>query len=152
AESLPTALRHLGVEGLRARLYDGLPLAPPDVQASHVARFWRPYPLEILPQQLRNMVEEMSGALGIDPAFVAVPRLAVAAGCIGIRRCAGGKGSWQEPAVLWAIVVADSGAGKSPAFAELLRPLVERDVAAMRAYEQEVAAHEQGKAANKGSA
>src|SRR5262249_29919613 len=50
-----------------------------------------------------------------DVSFVALPVLAIAAGCIGNSRCVQLKEDWTEPSLLWCVTVGKSGSGKSPA-------------------------------------
>jgi hypothetical protein len=77
---------------------------------------YEPFPLESLPEPLRQYVHQAALALGCDPAFVALPVLGVAAGLIGYTRVLLLKRTWRVPAVLWTLVVADSGSLKTPAW------------------------------------
>jgi len=145
-ESLPESLRRLGIAGVQRLLDESRPVVliePDDAPAPK----WRPYPVGLLPEPMQGFVRQAATALGLDPAFIAVPAVAVLAACIGNRRAISPKASWVEPAVLWAVVVAESGTGKSPALAELLRPLVERDLAAIRAHQAAMDEHDQSVAA-----
>jgi hypothetical protein len=72
------------------------------------------FPNHLLPWPVREYVEQASGALGCDPAYVAVPMLAALASAIGNTRRIRLKPSWTEPAVIWAVVVGDSGTSKAP--------------------------------------
>lgn len=143
-ESLPSALRRVGQKEVLARLDEARPLAPPAVDGAE-ERSWQPYPVEMLPEPLRQLVRAAAFAIGVDPGFVAPLALAVAAGCIGTRRAISPKASWTEFPVLWAVVVADSGAGKTPALRELLLPLTEGEVAAIQAHRHALAEFEDDK-------
>jgi hypothetical protein len=74
------------------------------------------FPVEALPEPIRGFVREGALALGCDPAYLALPALAVAAGLVGYTRVLRLKRSWRVPSVLWTLVVADSGSLKTPAF------------------------------------
>lgn len=95
-----------------------------------------PFPLAALPRSLRDMVVHGSLAHGVDTAYFAVPLIGIMAGCVGASRVVEVKSGWEEPAVLWAAVIAPSGAGKSPPLRALLSPVRERD---RRLHEQSMA-------------
>jgi DNA polymerase I-like protein with 3'-5' exonuclease and polymerase domains len=76
----------------------------------------QPFPVEALPLPLQEYVRQGALALGCDPAYLALPALAVAASVIGNTRTIRLKRTWTEPAVVWAAVVADSGGLKTPAY------------------------------------
>jgi hypothetical protein len=109
---------------------------------------YRPFPVAALPAPLAEYVHQESGALGCDPAFVALPVLAAAAAAIGNTRVLRLKRGWEEPAVLWTAVVADSGTLKSPAHSKAVAPLYRRQQqllddyqAALERYQQDLAAY-----------
>jgi hypothetical protein len=85
---------------------------------------YEPFPLETLPPTLHEYVDAAAAAIGCDTALVALPALAVAAGCIGNSRALRLKRGWAETAIVWAVTVAPSGALKSPAFAAAVDPLM----------------------------
>lgn len=84
---------------------------------------YTPFPVEHLPEPLRSFVVQTAVAIGCDQAFVALPLLAVAASLVGTNRSIRLKRGWNEPSVIWAATVADSGSQKSPAFKAVMRPL-----------------------------
>jgi hypothetical protein len=91
----------------------------PSVASRPPARTLEPYrafPIEALPAPLAEYVRQAAAALGCDPAYPALPVLAVAAGLIGYTRVLRPKRTWRIPSVLWTLVVADSGSLKSPAW------------------------------------
>ena len=71
------------------------PLTPPEP--------YRPFPTEALPQPIQAFVEQAAAAIGCDPSFLALPRLAVAASLIGNTRTIRLKRGWTEPCVLWTL-------------------------------------------------
>ena len=93
----------------------------PKTEAKRVPRAralaaYQPFPLAALPAPVDEYVRQGGIALGCDPAFVALPALAVIASCIGNTRTIRLKRGWAEPAVIWSALVADSGTMKSPAY------------------------------------
>jgi len=55
--------------------------------------------------------------------MIAVPMLTACAGCIGNNRRVRIKEGWSEPCLLWTLLVAPSGATKSPALDKVFEPL-----------------------------
>ncbi|HEX7010110.1 MAG TPA: DUF3987 domain-containing protein [Phycisphaeraceae bacterium] len=95
--------------------------------------------------------DDRFGALGNgdDPSYIAQALLGVCASCIGNTRVVRVKDGWHEPAVVWPLIVGESGSMKSPAFKAVLKPLREIQTRAMREYdlamqqyEAEMAEHE----------
>lgn len=89
------------------------------IQAGSKARMLEPYvpfPVEALPVPLAEYVRQGAAALGCDPAYLALPVLAVAAAAIGNTRTIRLKRGWEEACILWAATVGDSGTLKTPAY------------------------------------
>lgn len=84
---------------------------------------WKPFPVEVLPFIVRNYVEHAAKALHCDPTFVAMPALCSLAGIIGNTRVIELKETWQEPAVCWGVLIADSSTLKSPSLDTATDPL-----------------------------
>jgi hypothetical protein len=114
---------------------------------------YKPFPLHNLPITVHSYVESYSQAIGIDPAYIAVPMLSVLAAAIGGSRSVSLKSSWQEPAIIWTVTIGSVSSGKSPGFDVARRPLlriektllkVRRQNAALQ--EEMLAAYEQAKA------
>src|SRR6516162_4869462 len=85
---------------------------------------YTPFPLAALPPILRDYVDASAAAIGCDPALVALPGLAVAAGSIGNSCAVRLKRGWTEPSVVWAVTIAPSGQLKSPGWAAAVDPLL----------------------------
>lgn len=103
---------------------------------------WIPFPADLLPAPLRELVTAGAKAIGCDPAFIALPSLAASASLIGNAYRIEVKPTWQEPSIIWASVVAESGTLKSPALDLVLAPVIALQKAAdhlhreaMREYE-----------------
>lgn len=75
-----------------------------------------PFPVEVLPEPIREYVRQAGTALGCDPAYLALPALAAAASAIGNTRVIQLKRGWTEPSIVWSAIVGDSGTSKSPAY------------------------------------
>jgi hypothetical protein len=105
---------------------------PGDTTPPHVRT---PFPTLALPPVLRRFVEEKAEALGVPRECVATPALAACATAIGNTIRIRLNAEWTEPAVLWAVVLMESGSLKTPAYNAAMEPLV----AAQKLYEQEFA-------------
>jgi hypothetical protein len=116
--------RHRANENIGGVIYattpkpsNGTPAAPAATPAAlELPPEYMPFPTVTLPAPVRGYVEQAAVALGCDPVFVALPALAALASAIGNRRVIRLKRNWFEPCVLWAVVVAESGTLKSPAY------------------------------------
>lgn len=93
---------------------------------------YRPFPVEVLPATLRAFVRSVADCCDCDPAYVALPSLAVLASLIGTTHRLRLKNGWDVACGLWCVVVGDSGSGKSPAMSHAKRPLEELDYRAFR--------------------
>jgi hypothetical protein len=89
--------------------------AKPKTPLRHISPYIPP-PINALPPPLRFYVLEAATALSCDCAFVLLPVLSVAASLIGNSRVIQLKRGWREPAVVWSVIVADSGTLKTPAY------------------------------------
>ena len=106
---------------------------------------FRPFPTYHLPQPMRQFVEQAAGAIGCDPAFVALPALATAAALIGNTRTIRLKQGWTEPCVLWACIIGDSGSLKSPAILAAAAPVYQMQGELRIHYKDDVERYDQAK-------
>ena len=83
----------------------------------------QPFPLDVLPQDIADYVRAASDSTGCEAQMIAVPMLAGFSGVIGNTCHVQAKPDWVSPCSLWTMVVAASGAGKSPAFKAALDPI-----------------------------
>jgi hypothetical protein len=97
---------------------------------------FRSFPLKSLPPVLCELVPAAAEGIGCDPALIALPALAVAAGCIGNARALVLKKGWIESAVVWALTVAESGGHKSPAYRAAVQPLTDLQLDLFEQYQQ----------------
>jgi hypothetical protein len=91
-----------------------------------------PFPVDVMPSLVTEYINTVAGSIGCDQSFVAVPLLAVFAAAIGNSRRIQLKLGWDEPSILWTVIVGESGTQKTPAFRIVLRPLRELQSKAMR--------------------
>ncbi len=107
-----------GGEEVVRRVRRWLGLLAPHAAAAQVRVLppYRPFPVGALPAPIAAYVAQGAKALGCDPAYLALPALAVAASVIGNTRCLRLKRGWEEPCVVWSAIVGDSGTLKSPAY------------------------------------
>jgi hypothetical protein len=108
-----------------------------------------PFPVDVLPEPIRRFVIEGSSAIGCDSSYVALPLLSALASAIGNTRRIALKRGWSEPAIVWTVIVGESGSAKSPALELALRPIrkrqhdaMKRHADAMREYADAMAMHE----------
>jgi hypothetical protein len=87
---------------------------------------YQPFPVSSLPGPLAAYVEQGAKALGCDPAYLALPSLAVASSAIGNSAVIRLKRGWEEPSVIWSAIVGDSGTLKSPAYIRAVAHLLRR--------------------------
>ncbi len=98
---------------------------------------WKPFPVAALPEPFRAYVADTAHARQWDPTAVALPLLAALAGTIGNARVVQIGRDWLAPAVLWTVVVAPSGAVKSPPFRAALYPARKIDSDARQEWEEQ---------------
>ncbi|WP_390620430.1 DUF3987 domain-containing protein [Gimesia maris] len=85
-------------------------------------------------------------SLRCDPAFIALPLLVVIASLIGASRVLKPSKDWRVPAILWGVVIADSGSMKSPAMQLATAPLYKLQARAHAKNKESVEAYELRKA------
>lgn len=101
-----------------------------------------PFPVSCLPERVARFVDIASRAIGCDPSYVALPLLAGLASAIGNTRRIQLKRGWNEPAVVWAAIVGDSGTLKSPALWVALQPVRGRQHVAMKQHAEAMSLYE----------
>ena len=86
------------------------------------------FPLDALPNAIRQLAIEGATSIGCPPEFIAGPALVAAAAAIGMSRVVEVTSSHREPPVLFLAVVGEPGTAKSPAEAQALAPTIVRDL------------------------
>jgi hypothetical protein len=104
---------------------------------------YRPPPLDVLPDSIREYVACAAQAIGCDPSFVLLPVLVVLAGAIGgnSRRLELKRG-YQVPPILWVAIVGESGTGKTPALQQVLQPIHDMQQLAFDRYKAALDCHQ----------
>ncbi|GAB0112725.1 DUF3987 domain-containing protein [Acidisoma sp. C75] len=110
------------------------PWGEPDMSLLRNGRREAPaFPLDLLGDEWAEWVTTAAEAAAAPPDYVALPLLASASALIGNARWVRAAPGWVEPPHLWCGVVGDSGSSKSPGADCLLRDVLPRIEAAMRA-------------------
>jgi DNA polymerase-1 len=104
---------------------------------------YRPLPVEALPDPLAEYVRQAAVALACDPAYVALPVLAVVGSIIGATRTIRLKRGWEEPSVVWSAIVGDSGTLKSPAYLKAVGYLFRLQKRLLQEFKERAAAFQQ---------
>ncbi len=86
-----------------------------------------PFPLDVLPPRVATFCREVSESTRAPVDFVATAMLATAGAAIGQSVNVRLKRGWTEAPLLYAAVVGDPGAAKTPAIRAAVRPLVAID-------------------------
>ncbi len=111
-------------EELCQRIDELVDAAEPEINEGQTQKAkYIPFPIEYLPEVVREHVQIHSAAAGYDEAFIVLPMLAALAVAIGNSRCIRLNASWSEPSILWVAIIGESGTMKSPALFDALRPL-----------------------------
>jgi len=109
--------------------------------APPVERF-KPFPIDALPQPIRGFVAAAAKAIGCDPVYIALPLLAVLASAIGNARRLRLKRAWAVPAILWTVIVGESGTQKTPALKLVMRLIEKRQRKALERFHEAMRQHE----------
>jgi hypothetical protein len=135
----------LGAGGTAEELLRLVEAAPPWKPTSTTAKAipsWQPFPVEALPEPVRSYLRRSATAIGVDTSYVATALLAALAAAIGNSRLVMLKRGWVEPAVLWGVLVGDSGTLKSPAIDAATKFVRQRQAEAIDIYRQAVEEYE----------
>jgi len=98
---------------------------------------WEPFPIDCLPPVLYNYCLTVAKSTNTDPAFTAASVLPITASAIGAHIVAQMKDDWKVPAIIWALTVANSGSGKTPAWGMAVKPLVQAQRHLNKQYDEE---------------
>ena len=129
---------------LRAQLEamaDAAELVRPIQSAPADDRF-RPFPVDALPEPLRGLVAAGSQAIGCDPSFIGLPVLTVCGAAIGNAARIELKGGWLAPSIVWTAIIGESGTAKTPAFQLVMKPVRERQHAALQRHAEAEREHQ----------
>lgn len=82
-----------------------------------------PFPLDSLPRWQRAMVEAVATATKTDPAVSAMMSLAVLSATVARKCVVETDSEMTPPTLIWVLVIAGTGQGKTPIFGSIVRPL-----------------------------
>lgn len=104
------------------------------------------FPTDILPPSMRALIESGAQSMLVPAEFIAVPSLVLAGTVIGNAWEIELKGGWREGPNLYAAIVGDPGAKKTPSMKLALRAIHEIQDRLYQDYRAQKAAHEEEKA------
>ncbi len=96
---------------------------------------------EHVPDLIHDWAQDTAGRLGVDPAPVALAAIVTAAAAIPASYVIHPRQrdrEWTEPAILWATLIGEPSAKKSPAMRAAIRPLRECDADAAKQHGREM--------------
>jgi hypothetical protein len=82
-----------------------------------------PVPVNVFPAEIQSIILALSEAHGTQPEVAVIALLAIAGSLIGWSRRLIAKEGWYIHASLYAAIAAETGEGKSPTTAFLIRPI-----------------------------
>jgi len=100
------------------------------------------FPTHALPEPLQEFVSRQREALGCPEVFLALPVLAVTSTAIGNTHRVQVREGWQEPCIVWSLVVGRSGTMKTIAHEKATEPLDKYQGEAFSQYENELSTFE----------
>ena len=100
------------------------------------------FPIECFPALLQRFAEEGAAAVGCPVDFFGAAMLQIAGAAIGTSVVIAIKGGWQEPAILWVVIIGLSGDGKTPAMNAVCTPLYRLQEIAKKRYDDGWKAYE----------
>ena len=112
-------------------------LAKVAAEMKRLPRF-KPFPTAVLPEVVAAFIRAAAKALGCDESYIALPLFIALASAVGNSRRIRIKRTWCEPAIVWAVIVAESGTVKSPAHELAMTPIHRLQDAALRDYRDAV--------------
>lgn len=95
---------------------------------------FRPFPTEELPSPVKEFVQAAAQSIGCDDSYIALPLLTVIAGAIGVTRVLEVSPDYLVKAIIWSMIVGESGSAKSPALKSVKRFPAERQKLASDKY------------------
>ena len=94
-----------------------------------------PFPVEVFPAPMRQLIEQGAEAINCPVDFLGVPLLALAGTAIGNSRVIRIKNGWVEGPRIYAAIVDDPGGAKTPALNLVSTPLEKRQRLLQAEYE-----------------
>ncbi len=107
---------------------------------------FQPFPTDVLPKPVADFIHQGARALGCDKSYIALPLLTMLAAAVGNSRRIRLKRTWCEPAMIWAVVVGESGTLKSPAHDLATKPIYQVQNGALKEYRDQMVDYDRDKA------
>ena len=101
-----------------------------------------PFPTDCLPELTARYVRQAAQGIGCDETYIALPLLAALASAVGNTRVLQVREGWQEPCIVWIMIIGESGTHKTPAMKRALAALQARQMIEMNRYEQAMQVYE----------
>ena len=96
-----------------------------------------PFPIDVMPRKLRQVIEQGARATSVPLDFIGVPMLAILGSAIGNSHVIKVKDGFVENAAIWASVVGSPDVRKSPALKVAAAPIYNRQKKLHEEYEAE---------------
>lgn len=103
-----------------------------------------PFDPSLLPESVRDWVEDISHRMQCPPDFVAAGAMVVMSSVIGRKCCIKPKrfDDWTVIPNLWGVIVGRPGVMKSPALSEVMKPLEDLEATANKEYDSQLEAYQ----------
>jgi hypothetical protein len=101
-----------------------------------------PFPTDCLPELTAGYIHKAAKGIGCDETFIALPLLSSLASAIGNTRVLELKDGWQEPCIVWTMLIGESGSHKTPALKRALKTINQRQKIEFERFEQALQCYE----------
>lgn len=101
------------------------------------------FPVFIYPDNLQNIINETSNALGFPIEFISSSMLYAFSVAIGNSYCIKAKNGWIESAVIYLVIASNAGTNKSAPLNWAIKPIRKRDSEYYKIYDRELNEWEQ---------
>lgn len=96
------------------------------------------FPFSVFPPELQRFIEKISHSVNIQPEVVATTALVILSSSIGNSIRISPKNSFEVAPFLWGVIVMSTGAGKSPTFNTLIKPVKKMQSEAYQNYKKQI--------------
>ena len=103
---------------------------------------WERFPVECLPSVLQDYCMAVARSTRTDVGYTGTFILPVVSSSIGSHIVLQATQDWQVPAILWSLLVADSGSGKSPTWKLAVKPLIQKQKEYSKQYDDAMREYE----------
>ncbi|QEG25141.1 YfjI family protein [Mariniblastus fucicola] len=101
-----------------------------------------PFPVEHLPEPVKNYVEQAAAAVGCPPAYIVLPLLSCLGQSIGSGLVVSPGDTWEAPPIFWTAIIGESGTTKSPALRTVKKFFKDLEDKAHSDYESKIPQYE----------